>query len=382
MTRTADVIIIGGGVIGCSIAYHLVRSGCRNVIIIEMEAIGSGSTGKCPGGIRQQFSSETNIKLSMESVNFFEHFEEETSHPADFHQCGYLILATTTEELEAFRENINLQRRLGVEVDLISPEDAREILPQLNIEDIVGAAYSPGDGYADPYSVVQGFASAARQMGAMIHQETEVTGVKIKGDKIEGVLTAGGAFEVPVVIDAAGAYAGQIGKMINLDIPVRPSRRHLFVTAPLDGIPEDIPMVVDFQNGFWFRREGPGLIFGMRDPDEPEGFDTSVNWGFLADSLSQAACHRLPLLGDVGIARGQAGLHSDTPDYHAIIGPAPEIEGFYLACGFSGHGFMHSPAVGRLMAEIILTGKSDLDISPLLPGRFKTKTYAREACFI
>lgn len=382
MIRVVEVIIIGGGVVGCSIAYHLAKSGCREVIILEKEGIGSGSTKKCPGGIRQQFSSEINIKLSMESVIFFEHFEDETGYPADFHQCGYLMLATTAEELEAFRQNIELQRKLGVEVYLISPEGVREILPQLNVKDVLGAAYSPNDGYADPYSVVQGFASSAKKLGAVIHEETEVTGFRVKGEEIKGVLTTKGEFYSPIVVNAAGAHAGQISKMINIDIPIRPLRRHLFVTAPLDEIPKDIPMLVNFENGFWFRREGPGLILGMRDPDEKEGFDTSVNWDFLAGSLSQAACHRLPLLSDVGIVRGEAGLHSDTPDYQAIIGPVREIEGFYLAGGFSGHGFMHSPAVGRLMAEIILKGNSTPDISPLLAGRFKTRKYVKEECFI
>ena len=376
-----EVIIIGGGVIGCSIAYHLARSGCRDVLVLERNHIGSGSAEKCAGGIRQQFSTEINIRLSMESVKFFEHFEEETGHPADFHQNGYLILATTEEELEGFRQNVALQRKLGLEVCLLSPQEANEIVPQIDVEDILGATYCPKDGYADPYSVVQGFASAARRLGVKICEETEAIGIKVKGGRVRGVLTRKEEIEASVVVNAAGPYAAQIGKMVGLHIPIRPSRRHIFVTAPVHEFGNDMPMVVDFHNGFWFRKEGPALIFGMRNPDEPEGFDTSVDWGFLP-IIAEVVCHRLPLLEDTGIIRGQAGLHEDTPDANAIVGEVSHVAGLYLSCSFSGHGFMHSPAVGRLMADLILTGKSTPDISSLALERFEAGAYQEEECFI
>ncbi len=382
MAGVAEVVIIGGGVIGCSIAFHLGKIGCSDVVVLEKDSLGSGSTGKCPGGIRQQFSTEFNIKLSMDSIEFFEHFEEATGYPADFHRNGYLILATTQQEMDDFQRNVSLQQGLGLEVYSLSPQQAREIVPQLNIEDVLGATYCPTDGYADPYSVVQGFASAAKRLGVKIYEETEVTGIKTVGDRVQGVLTREGEFEAPVVVDAAGPYAAQIGRMVGLDIPARPSRRHLFVTAPLDEIPRDTPMIIDFHNGFWFRREGTGLIFGMRNPDEPEGFDTTVDWGFLP-TIAEAAAHRLPFLGDTGIMRGQAGLHSDTPDHNAILGRVDGIEGLYLACGFSGHGFMHSPAVGRLIAELILEGKTPwLQTSALALSRFAGQLSQEEKSFI
>jgi len=368
----AEIIIIGGGVVGCSIAYHLAKNGCHDVIIIERNTIGSGSTDKCTGGIRQQFSSDINIKLSIESLNFFEHFQEETGYPADFRQNGYLILATSEDELEAFGNNVTLQQSLGVDVCILSPQQAGEIVPRMNIEDVLGATYCPTDGYADPYSVVNGFASAAKKCGVKIYEDTEVIGIDIKESRINGVLTSTGKFESPVVVNAAGPYAAQVAKMIGLDIPVRPSRRHIFVAGSRDEVSRNAPLVIDFHNGLWFRREGPSLIFGMRNPDEPEGFDTSVDWNFFTNSLAQAACHRLPFLSDIGILRAQAGLHSDTPDYNAILGEVPGIEGLYLACGFSGHGFMHSPATGRLIAELILKGKTDLDLSSLSLDRFRT----------
>lgn len=377
----AEVIVIGGGVIGCSIAYHLAKLGCRDVAVLERHYIGSGSTEKCPGGIRQQFSTEINVKLSMESVKFFERFEEETGHTPDFRQHGYLMLATTEEEMEMFRQNVALQREIGLEVYFLSPQEVKEIVPQLNIDDILGATYCPSDGYADPYSVVQGFASTAKRLGVKIYEQVEVIGIKVKGERVQGVLTTESEFEAPTVVNAAGAYAAQVGRMAGLSIPVRPSRRHIFVTTPLNGIPKGSPMVIDFHNGLWLRREGPGLIFGMRNPKEPEGFNTSIDWEFLT-TIAEAASHRLHLLSrDTGIMRGQAGLHADTPDYHAILGKASAIQGLFLACGFSGHGFMHSPAVGRLMAELIL-GKEPLSLLSLSLDRFKGQAYQKEGSFI
>jgi len=377
-----DVIIIGGGVIGCSIAYHLAKLGYGDVVVLEKDTIGSGSTAKCPGGIRQQFSTETNIKLSMESVKFLEHFEEETGYPADFRQYGYLMLAANEEELELFRQNVALQRKLGLKVYLFSPQQAKEMMPQLNVEDIVGATYCPTDGYADPYSVVQGFASAAMRLGVKIHEKTQVFGIKVAEGRMRGVLTTQGRFEAPITVIAAGAYAGQVGKMVGIDIPIRPSRRHVFVTTPLDEIPKKSPMVIDFHTGFWFRREGASLIFGMRKPSEPEGFNTTVDWGFLP-ALGEVACQRLPTLSSTGVMRAQAGLHADTPDYSAIIGNLPDIEGLYLACGFSGHGFMHSPAVGKAVAELILGAEASSSDIPSLPlDRFEKQTYRKERSFV
>ncbi|MCD6317892.1 FAD-binding oxidoreductase [Candidatus Aerophobetes bacterium] len=370
MDKTAEVIIIGGGVIGTSIAYHLAKMGCKNIVILEKEYIGFGSTGKCAGGIRQQFSTEINIKLSMESRRFFEHFEEEIGYPIDFYQNGYLILANTEEEMKIFQQNLALQDKLGLKVYLLSPQDVKKIIPQLNTEDILGATYCPTDGFADPSSVVQGFASSCRKMGAKIYEKTEAVGIEFKGEKIKKIVTNKGKFETAVLVNAAGPYAGIIGKMIGLDIPIRPSRRHIFVTEPLDKIRKNSPMIIDFHSGFWFRREGPSLIFGMRNPNEKEGFDTSIDWDFLTEVVAEVACHRLPLIADTGIMNAWAGLHADTPDCQAILGEVSGMEGVYLACGFSGHGFMHSPAVGKIIAELIFGEKPFLDISSLSPDRF------------
>ena len=387
----ADVIIIGAGVIGTSIAYYLAKLGCRDVVVLEKNYIGSGSTEKCPGGIRQQFSTELNIRLSVESVRFFKRFEEETGHVADFRQNGYLILAANEDELDTLRHGMALQRELGVEVEQLSPQEVREIAPGLNIDDILGASFCPTDGYADPYSVVTGFASAAKRLGVNIREDAEVTGIELSGDRVKGVVTSQGGFEAPIIVNAAGPYAGIVGRMVGLQIPIRPSKRHIFITEPVfsradraDGLNRsDLPMVVDFHNGFWFRREGLCLIFGMRNPEEPEGFSTTVDWDFLTDTLAPVACRRLPRLADIGITRAQAGLHSDTPDRLAILGEAPTVAGLFLACGFSGHGFMHSPAVGRLTAELILGKPAFIpDVRPFSIDRFDHPIDRIETAFI
>ncbi len=377
--NTSDVVIIGAGVIGCSIAFHLAKLGSWDITVLEKDDIGSGSTGKCAGGIRQQFSTEANIRLSIESVRFFEHFEEETGYHADFRQNGYLMLATTEEEVEAFKRNVALQRRLGVDVSLLTRQEVKGLVPALNTDDVLTASYCPSDGYADPYCVVQGFARAAREMGVKFRRETEVTVIQRQGQSWK-IITTQGDYYCSILVIAAGAYSGNVGKMLGLDVPLHPHRRHLFITAPSDQIPKNSPLVVEFRTGFWFRREGLCLIFGMRNPDEPQGFDTTVDWGFLP-AIGIVAQKRLPLLNELSITSAQAGLHDDTPDSNAIIGRVPDIDDLYLVCGFSGHGFMHSPAVGRIVADLI-AGKDAPDLACFALERFKLGKITTEGCFI
>ncbi len=387
---TSEVVVIGGGVVGISIAYHLAKRGCGDVVVVERKYLGSGSTEKCPGGIRQQFASEVNVRLSAESVRFFERFEEETGHAADFRQYGYLILATSREDMAAFGENVRLQRRLGVDVELLPPDDVAAMVPGIECADVLGATFSPRDGFADPYSVVAGFASAARRLGVKVLEDTEVTAIELRAGKVDGVATSRGRLATPVVINAAGPWAAAVGRMAGVDIPIRPSPRHVFITGPVLNRPgpfwgladRRLPMAIDFATGFWFRREGPSLIFGMRNPAEPEGFSVDIDWDFFTEGLAPVACRRLPALREIGIDRAQAGLHSDTPDRNAILGEAGEADGLFLACGFSGHGFMHSPAVGRLMTDLILDGAASPDVTALRPERFGEGETGGEAAFI
>jgi len=383
MPTKADVVIIGGGVIGISIAYHLAKMGCRNVLLLEKGLLGEGSTGKCPGGIRQQFLSEINVRISMQSVEFFRSFEEATGVTADFRQCGYLILASTAEQLEVFRQGVAMQRRLGLDVSLLSSEEIKELMPQLNVTGVTGGTFCPSDGYADPYQVVQGFAGRARELGVSIRQNTEVTGLTIAGGKIKGVETADGPVQTETVINAAGPYAALVGRMAGVEIPVTPYRRHVFFTDTVSSINPFSPMVINFANGFWFRKEATHCLIGMRNPEEPSSFNTATDWGFLP-TLGATACQRLPLLGDTGIVRGWAGLHSDTADCNPILGRIQGIDGLVLANGFSGHGFMHSPVVGRLVAEVALQGKAtSLDISAFALDRFSGDPgRSREGMFI
>ncbi len=375
MRRGAEIVVIGGGVIGCSIAYHLARKGCSDVIILERESLGSGSTGRSAGGVRLQFSTEINIRLSLLSVPRFENFHAEMGFDPQFRQVGYLILTTLPEEEKAFRENVALQHVIGdIPVELLTPSGARALVPQLNLEDVLLATYCPRDGYADPHSVVQGYAQRAREMGVEIREGTEALGIQVEKGKVKGVFTDKGLIEASFVVNAAGPYAASIGRMVGIEIPVLPYRRFIFVTEPFPELPDPLPMVIDFTTGFYFHRESgyaSGILMGMGDRKEGPSWSLEVDWGFLP-TIVERAIHRVPVLEKAQIKRGWAGLYEVTPDAHPILGRVPEVEGLILANGFSGHGFMHSPAVGLLIAEEVLDGKATtLDISPLGLQRFQ-----------
>ncbi|MFQ6057501.1 MAG: NAD(P)/FAD-dependent oxidoreductase [Anaerolineae bacterium] len=367
----AQVVIIGGGVIGASVAYHLARKGCRDVILLEREAaLGMGSTGRSAGGIRQQFSTPTNIQLSMASVKQFRRFAEELDYPARFNWVGYLFLLSTEEDWDAFQHSVALQQSLGLkEVRLLSPEEAHDLVPQLNVEDILGATFCPTDGVGDPYEVCQGYAQGARRLGVRILLETEAVGIRVERERVRGVQTPRGEIEAEWVVNAAGPYAGVVGRMAGVELPIKPYRRHIFVTHAFDGLPEVFPMTIDFAPSFYFRREGAGILMGMTDKEEPPSFNTNVNWSLL-DRVVEQAMHRVPVLAEAGIMNAWAGLYDTTPDANPILGPIPEVEGFLCAAGFSGHGFMHSPMTGQLIAELIVDGQTSLDITPLSIERF------------
>jgi len=371
MIDKADVVIIGGGVVGTSTAYHLAKRGYRDVVVLEKDLLASGSTGKCAGGIRQQFSSESNIKISMESVRFFERFPEEMEAEIDFRQHGYLFLATTEADWEDFQANVSLQRSLGLEVNLLSPAEIREIAPYLCLDDVIGGTFCPTDGYADPHSVAMGFAKEARRLGARIYERTEALGIKTRGGKVEGVVTDKGEIATPVVVNAAGPWAAQVGQMAGVELPVKPYRRQVFVTAPFAELPERLPMVIDFAPSFYFRREGPGILMGMSDKEEPSSFNINVDWGFLTRVVERAV-YRAPVLEKAGFMDGWAGLYEVTPDDNPIIGgDMGGVEGIYCAVGFSGHGFMQSPAVGRILADLITGSEVGVDLRPFALERFE-----------
>ena len=374
MTETADVVIIGSGIVGSSVAYHLAQAGCTNVLVVEREAHqGKGSTGKSMGGVRAQFSTPVNIQMSRYSIDFFSRFDEVVGHPADYRAHGYLFCATSESHLAYLRANHERQVAAGVNnVEWVSPEEIQAIVPQLRTDDILGGTFCPTDGFVDPHSVMMGFMLNARERGARLWLDTQVTGIAVENDQIAGVDTSRGRVATRVVVNAAGAWAAGVAQMAGAELPVEPLRRQLVPTEPFDQLPKRFPMVIDMSTGFHFRREGKGILLAWNDPAETPGFKTEFDSTFVEKILTRAAA-RVPVLAEAGVnpRRAWAGLYEMTPDHHAIIGPAPNVKGLYFVNGFSGHGVMHSPASGRIAAELILQGHSDLiDAGQLSVERF------------
>ncbi|MBC8448474.1 MAG: FAD-binding oxidoreductase [Chloroflexi bacterium] len=379
MIEKASVVIIGGGVMGTSTAYHLARLGCQDVVLVEKKQLASGSTGLSVGGIRLQFSSEANIRISLESLRTFERFAEEFEAEIDFRQHGYLFLATEPGDWAEFQINAAIQQRMGVPVRLLSPQEIGDMAPYLYLDDVVGGTFCPRDGYADPYSVAMGFAKQARRLGVRICEETEALDIKVSGGKVRAVATNQGEIATPVVVNVAGPWAAQVGRMAGLELPVAPYRRQVFVTAPFDELPKQTPLIIDFAPSFYFRREGASVLMGMTDHEEPSSFNTNFDLEFLVKAAEKAA-HRAPVLDRADFMRGWGGLYAITPDNNPIIGQnIGGVEGFYCAVGFSGHGFMQSPAVGRILADLITTGQTDFDLSPFQAERFKVEELVGES---
>jgi sarcosine oxidase subunit beta len=372
LPSTADAVVIGGGVMGTSTAYHLALRGCRNVLLLEREPFfGTQATGRCAGGIRYQFSTAINVRLSQLSLPMLDRFEEELAQPIDRRRTGYLFLLTSEGSVASFRETVAMQRRLGVNTEWLTPEEIAARVPLFNTEGVLAGTNHADDGLADPNSVVQGYVSGARRLGVKLVTDVAVTHIQVEGDKIRGVVTDQGTVDTSVVVNAAGPWAGQVGKMAGVDIPIAPLRRQIAVTGPLPEIPPDFPFVIDFDQSLYFHREGDGLLTGMSNPHEKVGFDQSVDpeWELVH---FEAALKRLPLLERAGIASRWAGLYEVSPDAHPILGRIPAVKGLYCVGGFSGHGFMHGPICGLLLAEEILDGGAHtLDISSLYIDRFE-----------
>jgi sarcosine oxidase subunit beta len=370
MEKTADVVIIGGGVIGVSIAYHLAMKRVGRIILLEKGQLGEGSTSRCVGGIRTQFSTEINILFSLESIKTFERFEEEFGINPEFKRIGYLFLATTELEMRVFKENIKLQRKLGIPVELLNPNEIKARWPYLRVDDILGGTFCPWDGYAGPNEVLSGFVSGAKKAGVGIYEGTEVLGILLSKGKVNGVKTKREEISTPIVVNAGGPFASVIGEMAGVKIPVKPLRRQIFITAPFHLTNQTIPLTIDFHRGWYFRREVDGLLLSGPLDNEPS-FNLGIDYEAMAET-SENAIYRVPALERARIAQGWAGLYEISPDHHAILGKVPEVEGFILANGFSGHGFQHSPAVGKVIAELIVEGKpTTIDISPLSIERFE-----------
>jgi sarcosine oxidase subunit beta len=373
MKNTAEVVILGGGVIGLSIAYHLAARGMKDIVVLEKEnMVGMGSTGRCAGGFRHQFSTEVNIRLSQLSVGKIERFAEEMDQPIDFHQDGYLFLLKDANDVRAFRENALLQRRLGVPVEFLAPSDIAHVLPNVDVtlDDVAAATYCGKDGVSDPAGVTEGYRKNAARLGVTTYTDHEVTGVDVRDGRVAGVRTTRDSINTRIVVNAAGPYAGVIGKMAGIDVPVVPLRRFIWTTRPFAKAPERWTLIIDFSTGFYFHRESGGVLFGMGNREEGPTFDLSVDWGFF-DKVMETAVYRFPPIADASIKSAWAGSYETSPDAHPILGRVPGLEGFILANGFSGHGFQHAPGAGQLIAEEIVDGKAHtMDISGLSIKRF------------
>jgi sarcosine oxidase subunit beta len=370
---TADVVLIGGGIVGSSIAYHLVAAGCKSVLVIEREtAQGKGSTGKSMGGVRAQFSTPVNIQMSMYSIQFYSRFEEQVGHPCDYRPQGYLFCATTEKHLAYLRTNHEKQVAIGLkDARLITGDKIRGMFPQLRGDDIVGGSFCSTDGFVDPYSVMIGFMTWASDHGATLWKNSNVTGITRKEGVFE-VTTTRETVSTRTVINCAGAWAAPIAKMVGIDLPVEPLRRMLVPTEPFDQFPHTAPMIVDMSTGFHFRPETRGFLLAWNDPEETPGYKTDFDPTFIEKILTRAA-DRVPVFENVAVnpKRAWAGLYEMTPDHHPILGESPDVPGFFFANGFSGHGVMHSPATGKILSDLILTKKTDLiDASLLNFSRF------------
>ncbi|MCA9865761.1 MAG: FAD-binding oxidoreductase [Anaerolineae bacterium] len=376
---SASVVVVGGGVMGASTAYHLALRGVRDVVLLESQPFfGQGATGKCAGGIRYQFSTAINVRLSQLSLPMLARFEAETGQPIDLRYDGYMLLATTEDNVAEFRRNVALQHSLGVPTEWLSGDEVRRRVPQLAAGDVLAATFHAGDGLADPNGVVAGYISAGRRLGVRAFNDAPVTDIEVERGRAVAVVTPLGRVACETVVNAAGPWAALIGDMAGVSLPITPVRRQMLTTTPLPDLAPDFPFVIDFARSLYFHREGEGLLTGMSNPHQTPGFDESVDAEWELTHL-EAAVERLPLLAHAGLLGHWAGLYEVTPDAHPIIGRMPELENFVVVAGFSGHGFMHGPIAGLLVSEIILDGGAHtLDITELGYERFDRGQHHRE----
>jgi len=385
--QTADVVIIGGGIVGSSIAWHLTDAGCRNVLLVERESHqGKGSTGKSMGGVRAQFATPVNIQMSLYSIPFYASFEERLGLPSEYRAQGYLFIATKPSHLDYLRTNQRLQKSLGLtQVDMLTREQIVEIVPQLRSDDVLGGSFCPTDGFVDPYSVMVGFTTRACEQGTTLWRSTEVTGIMRDNGRISGVETTRGPVSTRVVVNATGPWAAQTAALAGVKLAVEPLRRMLVPTEPFDGVSHAIPMVVDMTNGFHFRPESLGFLLAWNDPEETPGYKTDFEPSFIEKVLVRAA-DRVPCFENLAVnpKRAWAGLYEMSPDHHAIIGPVDELPGFFCANGFSGHGVMHAPATGKIISDLILHGASHVvaDVAVLSPQRFEKGALLHETAVL
>ncbi len=364
----AEVVIVGGGVMGCSAAFHLAEAGV-GVVLLERDELGSGSTSRAAGGVRTQFSDVLNIEIARRSMDAFRDFQRRPGWEIDLKEVGYLFVLSREEDVREFEQSVALQSSLGLPTRLLTAAEVRELCPLIHGDDVLAGAFSPGDGHATPEGVVQGYASGARAHGAEIRTGCEVIGIETNAGEITSVLTSDGSIRTGAVVCAAGAWSRACGEMVGVALPITPLRRQILFTEAIDGLPAELPMTIDFASSFYFHREGPGLLIGMSDPNERPGFsiETSDDW---LPELMAVVRRRAPRIAEVGIRGGWAGLYEMTPDHNGIIGEAAGVSRFLYATGFSGHGFLQGPAVGEILRDLLLRRPTFVDIAPFSVDRF------------
>ena len=376
--RTAEVVILGGGVVGASVAWHLAARGCRDVLVCERQAdLGRGSTGRATGGFRAQFGTEINVRLSLLARRELQEFRAATGVDPGYDPVGYLFVATSPAQLVALREGLQVQRRAGLEeAREVTVEDIRELNPALCTTDVVGGTFCPTDGFVRPLDILRGYVEDAARRGVRFETGCRrAEGLQDGGSerRVRGVSFRGETVATRCVVLAAGAWSGLIGSLAGVYVPVRSERRQVAVTEPFDALPARMPMSIDCTDGFHLRvRDGRVLLLCPNEPEGADPFDIGFDDSWL-DGLMARARHRVPCLESAPIDRDAcwAGLYEMSPDRHALVGPVPGVPGLLLATGNSGHGVMHSPAIGRLVAETILDGEPrSLDIRALRPSRF------------
>lgn len=378
MSERFDAVIIGGGIIGVAVAYHLAKKNFGKIAVLERDQyLGNGSTAKCAGGIRAQFSSEINVRMSMLSEAKFETFAEEMEAEVQFDQVGYLFILTSEEQVASFRRQFAMWQQLGHPCEWLSRDQIKNLAPPLRVDDILAGTYSKRDGIGDPHQFTQGYVAAARKLGVKFFLESEATGIRTVADKIVSVETNKGEFLTDTVVNATGAWSAQVARWVGIDLPVVPIKRQLVTSGPLDFISDSFPMVVDIGSGLYTHKESGGLLMGWADKDTPVGFDESVHPDY-TDAILMRALDRIPQMETAEIKAVWGGLYESTPDHQAVLGSNSAVPRLFHATGFSGHGFMHAPAAGILMSELICGEKTSLDISPLSAERFAAAPQAGE----
>ena len=362
------MVVVGGGAVGTSIAFHLAEAGV-DVCLLERESLSSGSTSRAAGGFRTQFSDPLNIAIGLRAVEAFSRFSERPGGDIDFRQVGYLFLLDRSEDVAVFEESVAVQNELGVPSRLLEPAEALELSPLAGIEGVLAATFCPLDGHASPEAVAQVYAAGARAHGANVLTGCEAVSVDVDAGDVRRVVTTDGAIEAGVVVCAAGVWSPALARTAGVELPVEPIYREVVTTGPAPGLPERIPLTVDFTTGFYFHREGPGLLIGMADRDQQPGFDAPTDPAWL-EHVTEVAARRAPSFLELGVAHGWKGYYEVTPDHNGLVGEVADVRRFLYATGFSGHGFMQSPAVGEIVRDLVLGREPFVDVSPLSAERF------------